>query len=85
MPANSRDKTNAMYWSLRVMQAAQILQATAPNRLHHIVEHLPMTLAKGMKKSGPKPRPATAAEIWGVRSMTDSEDASAGDSYVPTE
>lgn len=41
-----------------------MLHATAPTRLHQIVEHLPKIPVRGTKKSGPKARPATAAEIY---------------------
>ena len=41
-----------------------MLHATAPTRLHQMVEHLPTILVRGTKKSGPKARPATAADIY---------------------
>lgn len=64
IPAKRRDMTKGSYWFESVIQAAQILHATAPTRLHQMVEHLPMNLARGTKKSGPKAIPATAADIY---------------------
>ena len=64
IPAKSRDMTKGLYWFDWVIEAAQMLHATAPIRLHQIVEHLPMIFVRGTKKSGPKVRPATAAEIY---------------------
>ena len=62
--AKSRDMTKGLYWFERVIEAAQMLHTTAPTRLHQIVEHLPITFVRGTKKSGPKARPATAADIY---------------------
>lgn len=46
-----------------------MLHATAPTRLHQMVEHLPMILVKGTRRSGPKARPATAADIYTASSQ----------------
>lgn len=45
-----------------VIEAAQMLHATAPKRLHQLVEHLPMIFVKGKKKLS-EARRATAADI----------------------
>ena len=41
-----------------------MLHTTAPTRLHQIVEHPPTNFMRGTKKSCPKARPATAADIY---------------------
>lgn len=43
-----------------------MLHATAPTRLHQMVEYLSKILVRGTKKSGPKARPATAADIYRI-------------------
>ena len=76
IPAKSREMMKSLYCLEWVIEAAQMLHATAPIRLHQIVEHLPMIFVRGTKKRGPKAIPAIAADIYtqfGQRSVTDVE------------
>lgn len=62
-PANSRDRTNGMYSSERVIKGPQTLQASESSEHQKIKEERPMTDASGTRRSGPAIKPATPAEM----------------------